>query len=55
MKTAARWMVVVPVALQREGLGQVIARLYPADRATGYRDGDLRGGLWVEVPSRPGQ
>ncbi|TXK62535.1 c-type heme family protein [Alkalisalibacterium limincola] len=34
---------------------QVIARLYPADRATGYRDGDLRGGLWVEVPSRPGQ
>lgn len=34
---------------------QVIARLYPADRATGYSDGDLRGGLWVEVPSRPGQ
>jgi hypothetical protein len=32
---------------------QVIARLYPDDRATGYREGDLRGGLWVEVPSRP--
>lgn len=33
---------------------QVIARLYPADRATGYSEGDLRGALWVEVPTRPG-
>ena len=24
---------------------------YPADRATGFAAGDLRGGLWVEVPA----
>jgi hypothetical protein len=23
---------------------------YPADRATGFKDGDLRGWIWVEVP-----
>lgn len=23
---------------------------YPADRGTGYREGDLRGWIWVEVP-----
>lgn len=23
---------------------------YPVDRATGFRDGDLRGWIWVEVP-----
>lgn len=32
---------------------QVLARHYPGDRATGYREGDLHGGLWVEVPARP--
>lgn len=25
---------------------------YPEDRATGYREGDLRGVLWVELPAR---
>ena len=25
---------------------------YPLDRAVGYRDGDLRGWFWVEVPKR---
>lgn len=25
---------------------------YPVDRATGYRDGDLRGWIWAEVPKR---
>lgn len=34
---------------------QAIARLYPDDRATGYSEGDLHGGLWVEVPSRTGR
>lgn len=33
---------------------EAIVRLYPDDRATGYSEGDLRGGLWVEVPARPG-
>jgi hypothetical protein len=27
-----------------------IRRLYPADAATGFAEGDLRGALWVEVP-----
>jgi uncharacterized protein DUF3365 len=25
---------------------------YPTDRATGFRDGDLRGWIWVEVPKQ---
>lgn len=28
-----------------------IRRHYPGDRATGFSVGDLRGGLWVEVPA----
>ncbi len=27
-----------------------IARGYPRDQATGFREGDLRGWFWVEVP-----
>lgn len=27
-----------------------LARLYPDDRATGFREGDLRGWLWASVP-----
>lgn len=27
-----------------------LATRYPADRATGFREGDLRGWFWVEVP-----
>jgi len=30
-----------------------IARHYPADAATGFDIGDLRGALWVEVPAQP--
>jgi hypothetical protein len=29
-----------------------IARWYPADGATGFEEGDLRGWFWVEVPKR---
>jgi len=25
---------------------------YPKDRAVGFKDGDLRGWLWVEVPKK---
>jgi hypothetical protein len=25
---------------------------YVVDRATGYKDGDLRGWIWVEVPKQ---
>lgn len=27
-----------------------IAKLYPTDSATGYKEGDLRGWFWVDVP-----
>jgi hypothetical protein len=30
----------------------VLQRRYPLDRATGFKDGDLRGWFWVEVPKR---
>ena len=32
---------------------QAIQRRYPHDAATGFDAGDLRGGLWVEVPVSP--
>ena len=32
------------------GVAEQLARLYPADQATGFREGDLRGWFWVEVP-----
>lgn len=31
------------------GIAAAVDRLYPDDRATGFREGDLRGALWVEV------
>lgn len=31
-------------------IAEAIGRLYPADAATGFAEGDLRGALWVEVP-----
>lgn len=33
-----------------EPIAAAIARHYPADRATGFAEGDLRGVVWVEVP-----
>lgn len=29
-----------------------LAEHYPSDQATGFREGDLRGWFWVEVPAR---
>jgi len=29
---------------------EAIAKAYPKDQATGYKEGDLRGWFWVEVP-----
>ena len=34
-------------------LKETLAALYPADRATGFREGDLRGWMWAEVPKTP--
>jgi hypothetical protein len=33
-----------------EPVRAVLAKRYPADAATGYREGELRGVFWVEVP-----
>jgi len=30
----------------------VLAKAYPADRATGFAAGDLRGWMWAEVTRR---
>lgn len=35
-----------------EEVRTALAQLYPDDKATGFKRGDLRGGLWVEVPAR---
>lgn len=51
-----RGIAVEPVCLACHGqavsapVAQAVARHYPADAATGFDIGDLRGGLWVEVP-----
>ena len=34
------------------GLGVVLSRRYPADRAVGFKDGEIRGWFWVELPKR---
>jgi len=33
---------------------QIVRERYPDDRATGYREGDLRGVIRVEIPAAPG-
>lgn len=35
-----------------EEVRTALAQLYPVDAATGFKRGDLRGALWVEVPAR---
>jgi hypothetical protein len=41
-----------PAALAPD-VKEQLAKLYPADRATGYAVGDLRGALWAEAPVQP--
>jgi len=36
-----------------EAIAAKLAAMYPEDRATGYREGDLRGLFWVEYPAAP--
>lgn len=33
------------------GVAEALASRYPADQATGYAEGDLRGYFWIEVPA----
>lgn len=35
-----------------EDVREQLATLYPDDSATGFKDGDLRGWFWVEVPAK---
>jgi rubrerythrin len=35
------------------GVADALAERYPGDRATGFREGDLRGWFWIEVPATP--
>jgi hypothetical protein len=41
-----------PEALAPE-VEAALAEAYPADEATGFAEGDLRGWFWVEVPANP--
>jgi hypothetical protein len=34
------------------GVRAELQKRYPQDRATGFKEGDLRGWLWVEVPKK---
>ena len=36
------------------GVRAALADRYPADRATGFTDGEVRGWFWVEVPKKQG-
>ena len=34
------------------GVTAILKQRYPSDRATGFRDGEIRGWFWVEMPKR---
>lgn len=42
-----------PVESLRPDVRARLAERYPADRATGFREGDIHGWFWVELPRRP--
>lgn len=35
------------------GVRAALAERYPADKAVGFREGEIRGWFWVEIPKRP--
>jgi hypothetical protein len=37
-------------ASMKDDVKAALKQRYPADKATGYQIGDLRGALWAEVP-----
>ena len=39
-----------PVERLSPGVRAVLAERYPADRAVGFREGEIRGWFWVEMP-----
>ena len=42
-----------PVESLRSDVRARLAERYPADRATGFREGDIHGWFWVELPRHP--
>ena len=42
-----------PVEQLRPDVRARLAERYPADRATGFREGDIHGWFWVELPRTP--
>ena len=40
-----------PTESLADGVAEALAAQYPADEATGFAKGDLRGWFWVEVPA----
>lgn len=42
-----------PVSSLRADVRARLAERYPADRATGFREGDIHGWFWVELPRNP--
>lgn len=42
-----------PVESLRPDVRARLAERYPADRATGFREGDIHGWFWVELPRNP--
>jgi hypothetical protein len=42
-----------PVEGLRPDVRAQLAERYPADRATGFREGDIHGWFWVELPRTP--
>jgi hypothetical protein len=42
-----------PTDRMSPGVKAVIADRYPADRATGFKEGEIRGWFWVEMPKHP--
>jgi hypothetical protein len=41
-----------PVEKFAPGVGLVVRDRYPADRALGFKNGEIRGWFWVELPKR---
>jgi hypothetical protein len=35
------------------GVKTLLAERYPADHALGFKEGEIRGWFWVEMPKRP--
>lgn len=44
-----------PVESMAPGVRTALAVRYPADRATGFKEGEIRGWYWVEVRKAPGK